>query len=147
MLAWVERFRSKLPFLQLYKGWLVFFTFTSSLKPLRSPKMKSAVLLLILCCFYITSLHAAFSRGGCICLKVTSAPVPARMVKKVEVIPPTGRCRKTEIIITRRTGSRLCADPKAKWLQDLLSTFRQGMEGSSTARPTITPTTTTNHQG
>ncbi|KAF6733666.1 Interleukin-8 [Oryzias melastigma] len=108
--------------------------------------MKSAMLLLILCCFYITSLHA-FSRGGCICLKVTPFPVPARLVKKVEVIPPTGRCRKTEIIITRRRGGPLCADPKAKWLQDLLSTFRQGMEGSSsTARPTIT-STTTNHQG
>ncbi|XP_078808503.1 C-X-C motif chemokine 11 [Oryzias latipes] len=107
---------------------------------------KAVLLLLILCCFCITSLHA-FSRGGCICLRVSRSAVPAKAVSKVEMIPPNGRCRKTEIIITRKNNVRVCAVPQAKWVQDLLRTLNQCKESSSsTATPTTVSTTTDHHR-
>uniref|UniRef100_A0A8C7YMK5 Chemokine interleukin-8-like domain-containing protein n=1 Tax=Oryzias sinensis TaxID=183150 RepID=A0A8C7YMK5_9TELE len=110
-------------------------------------KMKKAVLLLlILCCFCITSLHA-FSRGGCVCLRVSRSAVPAKAVSKVEMIPPNGRCRKTEIILEVQIHDVTSASPAPPLSTDkLCSPFRCKESSSSTATPTTVSTTTDRHR-
>ncbi|XP_054466540.1 C-X-C motif chemokine 11-1 [Anoplopoma fimbria] len=89
---------------------------------------------LTLCCC-ISSLHA-FSQGRCICIRTISTPVPFKTIKKVEIIPVSGGCRRTEIIITRRNGSKLCVNPKKKWVIDLLSQLQSKNENSATTSST-----------
>ncbi|KAG7237135.1 hypothetical protein INR49_032771 [Caranx melampygus] len=49
---------------------------------------------LTLCCC-ITALH------GCKCMRPTSNRIPLKAIKKIEVLPISGQCRWTEIIVTR----------------------------------------------
>ncbi|XP_031161088.1 interleukin-8 [Sander lucioperca] len=89
-------------------------------------------------CFCITSLHAR-----CTCIQTLSTPVPFRAIKKIEVIPISGHCRRTEIIITRRNGSRVCINPNVQWVNDLLRSFRNTNVNSSST--TVSTTASTIH--
>ncbi|XP_069578729.1 interleukin-8 isoform X2 [Brachyistius frenatus] len=72
----------------------------------------------------IASLHA-FTRMGCRCKGTISHPVPPSVIKKIEVTPASGHCRWTEIIVTRRNGSKICINPEAKWLPELFSILQK----------------------
>ncbi|XP_034728824.1 interleukin-8 [Etheostoma cragini] len=89
-------------------------------------------------CFCIASLHAR-----CICIQTISTPVPSRVIKKIEVIPISGHCRRTEIIVTRRNGSRVCVNPNVQWVNDLLRSFRNTNVNSSAT--TVSTTASTIH--
>uniref|UniRef100_A0A3Q2ZP51 Chemokine interleukin-8-like domain-containing protein n=1 Tax=Kryptolebias marmoratus TaxID=37003 RepID=A0A3Q2ZP51_KRYMA len=85
--------------------------------------LKPVVLLaaLTLCCF-ITELHAA--KIGCLCRSsLVLRPVRPGVVANITVTPPSGRCRRVEIIIYRKNGGPICVNPKAKWLPELLKSF------------------------
>uniref|UniRef100_A0A8C2XBR1 Chemokine interleukin-8-like domain-containing protein n=1 Tax=Cyclopterus lumpus TaxID=8103 RepID=A0A8C2XBR1_CYCLU len=68
----------------------------------------------------ITSLHA-LPRPGCVCIRTRSSRVPLGVVRRIQLIPVSGLCRRTEVIVTRRNGSKVCVDPKEKWVNELLS--------------------------
>ncbi|XP_060895335.1 C-X-C motif chemokine 10 [Labrus mixtus] len=63
---------------------------------------------------FIVGLQAS-PRSGCFCIRTTPAFIPVRIIDKIEVIPVSGHCRRTEIIVTRRNGSKVCADLNSKW--------------------------------
>uniref|UniRef100_A0AAQ5XYX2 Chemokine interleukin-8-like domain-containing protein n=2 Tax=Amphiprion ocellaris TaxID=80972 RepID=A0AAQ5XYX2_AMPOC len=92
---------------------------------LQTSIMKTLLLLvaLMFCC--CISRLDALSGLGCRCIRTVPNPVPARAVKKIEVIPVSGRCRRTEILITKRNGSIVCVPPKAKWFPELLETLQR----------------------
>ncbi|XP_019959755.2 C-X-C motif chemokine 10 isoform X1 [Paralichthys olivaceus] len=81
---------------------------------------------LTLCCC-IDTLHA-FRQRGCHCIRTTPDKVPVRFIKKLEVIPISGQCRRTEIIITKRNGYKLCVAPEEKWIKDLLGYLQSSPE-------------------
>ncbi|XP_034072612.1 interleukin-8-like [Gymnodraco acuticeps] len=87
--------------------------------------MTKATLLLsalMLCCC-IASLQA-FPRQRCMCNRTISSPMPVRVIKRIEVIPISGLCRRTEIIVTRRNGSQVCVNPAANWVYVLISNLK-----------------------
>ncbi|XP_041643393.1 C-X-C motif chemokine 13 [Cheilinus undulatus] len=94
---------------------------------------------LTLCCC-ISSLQASPIQG-CLCIRTTSASIPARVIKKVEVIPVSGRCRRTEIIVTRKNGSNVCVDPNGKWARNMLNTLNRQ---STTDNTTLSSTSVIN---
>ncbi|XP_022065927.1 C-X-C motif chemokine 13 isoform X2 [Acanthochromis polyacanthus] len=104
--------------------------------------MKTLLLLvaLMFCCC-ISRLDAV-SVNRCRCFRTVIRPVPAEVVKRIEVIPASGSCRRTEILIFRRSGSIVCVDPEAKWFPELLETLqRRNSPLSSTALPPTVSTT------
>ncbi|KAM4576433.1 C-X-C motif chemokine 13-like isoform 1-T1 [Odontesthes bonariensis] len=90
--------------------------------------------LTLFCC--ITTLHAA-SWSGCRCIRTVSKPVPLGVIDKIEVIPPSGRCRRVERIIYRKNGSKVCINPNAEWFLGFLRAMdRRNHEAfSSTTQP------------
>ncbi|XP_017162119.1 C-X-C motif chemokine 2 isoform X2 [Poecilia reticulata] len=87
--------------------------------------MNKAVILLValtLCCC-IPELHA--SKLGCRCIKTTSQRVALRTVAKVEVTPPSGRCRRSERVVIRKNGSKVCISSDANWFPEFLSKLNQ----------------------
>ncbi|XP_030579584.1 C-X-C motif chemokine 13-like isoform X2 [Archocentrus centrarchus] len=84
-------------------------------------------------CCCITSLHG-FNINACRCKSTTLRQVPPQMVRKIEVTPLSVHCRRTEIIITMRTGNKICINPEAKWFPGLLNTL-QKKQASSTFQP------------
>ncbi|XP_040928026.1 permeability factor 2 [Betta splendens] len=98
--------------------------------------MTSAALLLLLaagtllCCFNITP---AFARESCDCISYSVTPVPRRGIKKVEMIPPAGHCRRTEIIVTMKSGKVFCTKPGTRWIDEL---FRNLQERELNSRST-----------
>ncbi|XP_031590739.2 C-X-C motif chemokine 13-like [Oreochromis aureus] len=88
--------------------------------------MNKPLLLLValtFCCC-IASLHG-FTLNTCRCRKTTMRPVFAKMVKKIEVTPVSGHCPRTEIMITLRSGVKICVNPEAKWFPNLLNTLQK----------------------
>ncbi|XP_015229096.1 PREDICTED: C-X-C motif chemokine 13 isoform X1 [Cyprinodon variegatus] len=83
--------------------------------------MKKALILLValtLCCC-IPELHAS-SRSGCRCLKNSFHRISPLNVAKVEVTPPSGRCRRAERVVIRKNGSKVCISPNAAWFPEFL---------------------------
>uniref|UniRef100_A0A3Q3GXY3 Interleukin-8-like n=1 Tax=Labrus bergylta TaxID=56723 RepID=A0A3Q3GXY3_9LABR len=64
---------------------------------------------------FATLLLGSSPGSGCFCIRTTSAPIPVRVISRIEVIPASGHCRQIEIIVTRKNGSKVCADPNGKW--------------------------------
>nr|XP_020450786.1 C-X-C motif chemokine 13 isoform X2 [Monopterus albus] len=99
------------------------------------PKPLLILAVLTLCCC-ITTLNA-FSRPGCQCLRATRSRI--RNIKQIVVIPISGLCRQPEIIVIRKNGSKICVDPQAPWLNNLLTNLPKEDENSSgTALPATT---------
>ncbi|XP_028271124.1 C-C motif chemokine 5-like isoform X2 [Parambassis ranga] len=88
---------------------------------------------LTLCCC-VGSLQAHSVRRNCYCIQTSWDPVPARAIQKLEVFLPSGQCRRSQIVITKRSGSKVCINPEAKWIQELLNTL-QNKNVTSTAVP------------
>ncbi|XP_056140193.1 C-X-C motif chemokine 10 [Lampris incognitus] len=101
----------------------------------------------VLCC--IITLHA-FSMDGfapglrCHCRKTTSHQIPAHLFKKLEVIPPGAQCRRTEIIITKKNGSKVCVNPEENWISEIINRLKklQRERRSQVTRPATAPLTT-----
>ncbi|XP_032433407.1 C-X-C motif chemokine 2 isoform X2 [Xiphophorus hellerii] len=87
--------------------------------------MNKAVILLVALTLYccIPELHA--SKLGCRCIKTTALRVALRTVAKVEVTPPSGRCRRAERVIIRKNGSKVCIRSDAEWFPDFLNKLNQ----------------------
>ncbi|XP_045891658.1 interleukin-8-like [Micropterus dolomieu] len=94
---------------------------------------------LALCCC-IATLHAS-PRQWCRCIRTSSSPINRRVIQKIEVIPISGQCRQTEIIITRRNGSKVCVKPNEKWIIDLLCNLQ--MNNFTSNSTTVSPTAST----
>ncbi|XP_070612641.1 alveolar macrophage chemotactic factor-like [Erythrolamprus reginae] len=59
---------------------------------------------------------------SCKCHRVTSAFIRPAKYARVEIFPAGVSCRKMEIIITLKNNShKVCIDPKAKWVEKLLT--------------------------
>ncbi|XP_049906852.1 C-X-C motif chemokine 13 [Epinephelus moara] len=94
---------------------------------------------LTLCCC-IASLQAR-QAGRCQCAGTTSNVVPVRIIKKIEVFPITGYCRRIEVVVTRKNDSRVCVKPNAEWVNNLLKRL-QSKNQNSTAKPSTAASTT-----
>ncbi|XP_042343864.1 C-X-C motif chemokine 2 [Plectropomus leopardus] len=98
-------------------------TLTSSLVLIKTTaKMTTKPLLLLAAltfCCCIASMHAFV--GRCHCIRTSSRTIPIQLIKKIEVHPISGHCRWTEIIVTKKKGSKVCVDPNAKWVNNLLT--------------------------
>ncbi|KAM4746738.1 alveolar macrophage chemotactic factor [Anableps anableps] len=101
--------------------------------------MNKAVILLVALTLYccIPELDA-FSRSGCRCIKTTSLRVAPSNVAKVEVTPPSGRCRRIERVIIRKNGSKVCISPNAEWFPEFLSKLDQDYENLSSTTVSTT---------
>uniref|UniRef100_A0A672FDR7 Chemokine interleukin-8-like domain-containing protein n=1 Tax=Salarias fasciatus TaxID=181472 RepID=A0A672FDR7_SALFA len=59
----------------------------------------------------------------CRCIGVVPCCVPRRFIRKIEVIPNSGNCRRTEVIITRKNNSTDCVSPNDPRLKGLLQSM------------------------
>ncbi|XP_025028423.1 interleukin-8-like [Python bivittatus] len=57
---------------------------------------------------------------SCRCSRVTRTFIRPSKYASVELFPSGVACRKMEIIITLKNNHKVCVDPKAKWLSDLM---------------------------
>ncbi|XP_070805222.1 C-X-C motif chemokine 13 [Pituophis catenifer annectens] len=58
---------------------------------------------------------------SCKCARVTSTFIRPAKYARVELFPPGVACRNMEIIITLKNKHKVCVDPKAKWVNNLLN--------------------------
>ncbi|KAK5870720.1 hypothetical protein PBY51_003644 [Eleginops maclovinus] len=88
---------------------------------------------LMLCCC-IASLHA-FPRERCLCIRTTPSPIRVGVIRRIEVIPISGLCRRIEIIVTRKNGSKVCVNPAADWVNRLISNLQRLSQRISNIQP------------
>uniref|UniRef100_A0A8C6U0V3 Chemokine interleukin-8-like domain-containing protein n=1 Tax=Neogobius melanostomus TaxID=47308 RepID=A0A8C6U0V3_9GOBI len=59
-------------------------------------------------------------RLGCRCVGTSPQKLKPNSVRKIEVFPVCGTCRRMEIRITLKRGRVVCVDPNKEWVQQLL---------------------------
>ncbi|KAK9398641.1 interleukin-8-like [Crotalus adamanteus] len=57
---------------------------------------------------------------SCKCARVTSNFIRPAKYARVEIIPAGIACKKMEIIITLKNKQKVCLDPRARWVNNLL---------------------------
>ncbi|XP_074131453.1 C-X-C motif chemokine 13-like [Sminthopsis crassicaudata] len=60
----------------------------------------------------------------CRCLKMSEG-VPVSVIKTLSISPPSSGCRNSEIIVTLKSGKKICMDPKSKWLNLILKHLKR----------------------
>ncbi|XP_026198502.1 C-X-C motif chemokine 13-like [Anabas testudineus] len=93
--------------------------------------------LTLYCCIAIMP---AFARDGCRCIRYSTNVIPKWAIKKVEILPPSGHCRRPEIIITTRKGIVHCTKPGLQWVDDLISFLQRQNRVKATLSPTASTT-------
>uniref|UniRef100_A0A3Q3E3G3 C-X-C motif chemokine 10-like n=1 Tax=Labrus bergylta TaxID=56723 RepID=A0A3Q3E3G3_9LABR len=83
---------------------------------------------------YVLNCSASPS-SGCFCIRTTLSSIPVRVIDKIEVIPVSGYCRWTEVIVTKKNGSKVCADPNGKWAKSILHTLLKRKTSGVTPGP------------
>ncbi|OCU00047.1 hypothetical protein XELAEV_18005829mg [Xenopus laevis] len=83
--------------------------------------------------FAFCLLYTAFSEGvykikkssalRCQCLTTHSAFIPPRLYKSVELIPSGPHCKNLEVIITIKSGERVCVDPSQRWVERIIKSI------------------------
>ncbi|XP_058049781.1 alveolar macrophage chemotactic factor-like [Ahaetulla prasina] len=58
---------------------------------------------------------------SCKCVRVTSTFIRPAKYARVELFPAGVACKKMEIIITLKNKQKVCVDPGAKWVNNLLN--------------------------
>uniref|UniRef100_A0A8C3NMR2 Chemokine interleukin-8-like domain-containing protein n=1 Tax=Cyanoderma ruficeps TaxID=181631 RepID=A0A8C3NMR2_9PASS len=66
----------------------------------------------------------ANSNLSCRCLKSTRAFIPPEKYSSVEVWPVGSSCRRPEVVIKLKSLKRVCVDPDAAWVKQLLQDLR-----------------------
>ncbi|XP_015276666.1 PREDICTED: C-X-C motif chemokine 13-like [Gekko japonicus] len=61
----------------------------------------------------------------CKCAKQTSAAVNLSHFKSVQVFPQSVYCRRKEVILITKKDRKICVNPNAAWVQDLLKILTQ----------------------
>ncbi|XP_032640376.1 C-X-C motif chemokine 13-like [Chelonoidis abingdonii] len=96
---------------------------------MRSHTAVLLVSVLVIChSVYAAILETNGSYKSCRCTKQTSDFISPRRYESIEIIPLGGACRTTEIILKLKTGQKLCVNPKAPWMQKLLTRIRNQKE-------------------
>ncbi|KAL7836548.1 hypothetical protein AOLI_G00278320 [Acnodon oligacanthus] len=84
----------------------------------------TTLILLFLVIFGMTATLCAGRVGGqgerCLCRGKIQKRVSLRSVKTIETFYPTASCLKTEILISLKSGRRVCLDPDAKQGKNIL---------------------------
>ncbi|NP_001290272.1 C-X-C motif chemokine 13 precursor [Larimichthys crocea] len=80
--------------------------------------------LLLLTAVILASLIASPGMG-CRCKGTISTPIKPRVIVKIEILPISGHCRRTEIIVARRNGSKICLNPAATATNELLQNLQK----------------------
>ncbi|XP_051519012.1 interleukin-8-like [Myxocyprinus asiaticus] len=92
------------------------------------------------CCFstlLAISMEGFTPNNKCHCLITTDHFIPPQFFKRIEILPPGAHCRKTEILITKKDNKTVCVDPKAKWINNVVSKV---MKSKRAVKETTVPT-------
>ncbi|XP_073511352.1 interleukin-8-like [Phyllobates terribilis] len=74
----------------------------------------------------------AASELRCQCINVEKPEKPIKGMKSLELLPSGPHCKNTEVIITLKSGSRVCVDPSAPWVEKLIKTLLEKQKNEET---------------
>ncbi|XP_075193447.1 interleukin-8-like [Anomaloglossus baeobatrachus] len=69
------------------------------------------------------SLARSVSELRCQCINVARPEKPIKDMKSLELIPSGPHCKNTEVIITLKSGSKVCVDPSTPWVEKIIKTI------------------------
>ncbi|XP_048852377.1 interleukin-8-like [Brienomyrus brachyistius] len=86
-------------------------------------KLAVAIFTVLLAALTITeamSMRGLGKEMKCRCIQTESQRI-GRLIKSVEIFPPSQHCKDTEIIATLKgTGQEICLDPNAPWVKRVM---------------------------
>ncbi|XP_030046406.1 C-X-C motif chemokine 13 [Microcaecilia unicolor] len=96
--------------------------------------MKSSAAVLMFTLLLITQdAHGLFEDPRCErckCQKTTKSFVHPKKISDIRLLLPTHCCPRKEMILTLKTGSLVCVDPAAKWINTLLKIIQENKKES-----------------
>ncbi|XP_078069952.1 interleukin-8-like [Mustelus asterias] len=98
--------------------------------------MKSQTVLLLLTTIVIClAAHGLcmsnLATSRCKCVKLHSRFISPKQYRHIDIFPQGSFCRKVEIVITLKTGKKVCVDPQIPWVKKVVSLLTEASEVTS----------------
>ncbi|XP_077116849.1 interleukin-8-like [Ranitomeya variabilis] len=78
------------------------------------------------------SLARSATELRCQCINVGKPEKPIKDMKSLELIPSGPSCKNTEVIITLKSGTRICVDPSTPWVEKLIKNLLEKQKNEET---------------
>ncbi|XP_067871954.1 interleukin-8-like [Heterodontus francisci] len=78
------------------------------------------ILILLLCAIAAQGIPIPGTQGRCQCPQTSSKIIPPKLIQNLKFIPKGSHCETLEIIVTLKTGNKLCVSPDAKWVKIII---------------------------
>ncbi|XP_062898279.1 alveolar macrophage chemotactic factor [Mobula hypostoma] len=72
----------------------------------------------------------------CRCVRTTSHPIDPRKFQHIEIFPQGPYCRKVEIVITLKTGTKVCVNPETVWVKRVIRILIERNKSNEASLPT-----------
>ncbi|XP_048458817.1 interleukin-8-like [Rhincodon typus] len=76
--------------------------------------------ILLLCATAAQGIPVPGNQGRCRCPATSSDFIDPRTIKNLQYIPKGSNCETQEIIITKKSGRKICVSPDAKWVKIII---------------------------
>ncbi|XP_078070570.1 interleukin-8-like [Mustelus asterias] len=86
------------------------------------------IVILLLCAITAQGIPIPGILGRCKCIRTTSKPVNPKNMRSIKYIPRRSQCETTEIIVTMKSGKKLCVNPNAQWVKIIIKGQRAGRQ-------------------
>ncbi|XP_048459297.1 interleukin-8-like [Rhincodon typus] len=74
----------------------------------------------MICILLLCAIVAQGTGGQCLCPKTSTNFINPRTIKTLRYIPKGSHCHKWEIIVTKKSGQKVCVSPDAKWVKIII---------------------------
>ncbi|XP_039631953.1 C-X-C motif chemokine 9-like [Polypterus senegalus] len=69
----------------------------------------------------------------CLCMRVRDKLMsPPKLIKSMEIYPPSSSCEKVEIVVKLKSGAQYCLDPNVKKIRDIVMNLQKSQSQSQT---------------
>ncbi|XP_059844481.1 interleukin-8-like [Hypanus sabinus] len=72
----------------------------------------------------------------CRCVKTTSHLIHPKKFQHIEIFPQGPHCRKVEIVITLKTGAKVCVNPETEWVKKVINILTERKKSNEASLPT-----------
>ncbi|XP_048400278.1 interleukin-8-like [Stegostoma tigrinum] len=71
------------------------------------------------------------TNSRCKCATVVSRFIPPKKYQHVDIYPQGSFCRNVEIIITLKSGTKVCVNPQTLWVKKVINLINEETEAST----------------
>ncbi|XP_072435373.1 interleukin-8-like [Chiloscyllium punctatum] len=95
----------------------------------------AVTIILLLCALTAQGIPVPGPQARCLCLNSSSEFINPKLIKSLKYIPKGSHCEMLEIIVTMKTGKKLCVSPDAEWVKIIIKAKKDANSRKKEPKP------------